>query len=300
MDILLVTGQNPFLGRGHFQRMLSLLKYLNNNGHRAYIFATEYNASGLAPKEFKAFIINELPREADLILRDKRDSTEDEIQTLQQVAPVAVIDDRGPGREKANMVIDLLPHPQHEFNREFYHPEAFIYGYEFASSIDTIDKAALHKDISFFMYGGFSPERDHVHHLLEMVPKELEGLMLADGKYMQIKNAKLADEINKPYAELILSAQVAVSHFGITLYEAHLGDASLIALNTSQYHHKLCECAKELNITHSCVLETAETEVIQNTIRQAANKYPPADVKIEDIQKKLELNMTNFMKLITG
>lgn len=302
MTILLLTDQNPSLGSGHLQRMLFLLKYLNQTGRKTLLHLPEAafdNAklTDIIPNGLLEFITNRMPRETTLIVRDKRDSTEAEIKSLQKTARIAVIDDRGDGRAFADTVVDLLPHPQHAFERAAYHPEAFIYGHEFANSVMDLDKSILEKNISFVVYGGYRPGKEQTIRLLSMLPKELKGILLTGSEYLSIENGRPAAKTNIHYAELILSARVLISHFGMTMYEAALGGASLVALNPSEYHNRLCENAPELNIIHKELLERADQESIRRIIKEAADKHQKT-AEISSIKSRLQTNMENFTKLL--
>ncbi|MCL2025526.1 MAG: hypothetical protein FWG92_01825 [Leptospirales bacterium] len=279
MKILLLTDQNAFLGAGHMQRMLSLRDYLNDCG-----FATALASSADGTGDVELFI------------RDMRDSSVDEIRVLQKTAPVVVIDDHGSGRAAADKVIDLLPHPSHRDDDMYYHPEAFLYGYEFCKSIES-STGSLNKDIAFVMYAGAEADDETINFLLAAAPEELSGVMLANKRHIKIQNGKYAGDFNRAYAGIVLSANVLVSHFGITMYEAALGGASVIAINPSEYHNALAQSASELNIVYNALREASAPLVVSEIIRREALAYRrEADLAL--IREKIISNMENFIKLI--
>ena len=278
MKILLLTDQNVSLGSGHIQRMLSLRDYLNNCGFAAGLASSADGGAGI-----------------ELFIRDMRDSHTDEIKVLQKTAPVVAIDDRGSGRAVANKVIDLLPHPAHRDNDTDYHPEAFLYGYEFCKSIESFT-GSLNKDIPFVMYAGAKADEETINFLLAAAPKELSGIMLANNRRIKIENGKNAGEADRTYAEIILSANVLVSHFGITMYEAALGGASVIAINPSEYHNVLAQSASELNIVHNALREISDPLTVSEIIRREALTYR-READSVFVRKTILSNMKNFIKL---
>ncbi|MCL1910641.1 MAG: hypothetical protein FWG13_00335 [Leptospirales bacterium] len=278
MKILLLTEQNAHLGAGHIQRMLSLLDYLNDCGFTA----------GLAGSAGES-------ADTELFIRDMRDSSADEIKVLQKTATVVAVDDRGSGRAAADKVIDLLPHPAHDSNDTDYHPEAFLYGHEFRKSLESFN-GSLNKDIPFVMYAGAEADEQAINFLLAAAPKELSGVMLANGRRVRIENGKYAGEAGRAYAEIILSANVLVSHFGITMYEAALGGASCIAVNPSEYHNALALKASGANIVHSGLREALEPFALSEIIRREALAVRK-EADLGQVKKKIFSNMDNFIKL---
>ena len=278
MKILLLTDRNVSLGSGHIQRMLSLRDYLNNCGFAVGLASSANVAGGI-----------------ELFIRDMRDSYTDEIRVLQKTAPVVVIDDRGSGRAAADKVIDLLPHPAHLVNDTDYHPEAFLYGYEFCKSLDYC-VSSFSKDIPFVMYAGAEADDETINFLLAAAPEELSGVMLANNRRIKIENGKYAGEADRTYAEIILSANVLVSHFGITMYEAALGGASVIAINPSEYHNVLAQNASGLNVVHSVLREMTDPLTVSEIIRRETF-VPKRAADPALVKEKIFSNMENFIKL---
>jgi hypothetical protein len=258
--------------------MRSLLAYLKDKGFAANIINSANEASA-----------------CDLIVRDMRDSSIEEIKFLQKSAPVAALDDRGSGREAANKIIDLLPHPAHNFEAGAYHPEAFLYGYEFGKSLAALG-GLVYKDTDFVMYSG--ADAGAAEFLLAAAPRELSGVMFTQGRSLKIKDGKYSGELDRARAGIILSANVLVSHFGITMYEALLGGARIVAVNPSEYHDLLSQSAGGL-IARSFLREAAAPELVAETIRrEAACGAAKKSVEPLDVAKKILSNMDNFVELI--
>ena len=109
-NIIIVTGTGGILGTGHLQRMLNLAVHLNStDDFSASIFLKQnyYHTE----KSFGNIITDSIPENTDLIIRDMRDSSAEDIQLLKEKAPVLVVDDSGPGNMSADYIITLLPVP---------------------------------------------------------------------------------------------------------------------------------------------------------------------------------------------
>ena len=281
------------------QRMCALLDYLNCTGNFEAFLVT-WSEPPLKNQELEKFLMKDLPSEAGLIIRDMRDSGTEEIDRLKKIAPVVVIDDRGPGRERADIAIDLLPHPAHRIDRDSYHPQCFIYGYEFTRSIRILGDMEISRDIPVSIYAGYSPEKDHVRRLLRMVPPEMPAVLLTGSEPLSVKNGSITGRIDRSCAEIIASSRVVLSHFGITLYEGFISGARLIALNPSEYHNELTLCAADMDIVSGGLLEKADTESIRETIRDMADNPLSEKVRASKILGRIMNNLDNFASFLEG
>ena len=132
-NITIITGTGGALGTGHFQRMCYLADSLSHTGRfRVKLFIIQGNPD--IPELLKEVVTDSFPVETDLVIRDMRDSSEEDIKFFKKTAPVLVIDDTGPGRLFADHVIDLLPNPVNRIVPE----KMFLYGYNFISEINTM------------------------------------------------------------------------------------------------------------------------------------------------------------------
>src|SRR3990172_5574294 len=108
--ISIVTSCGGSLGYGHLQRMMSLAWFLRKKKSvDAYIVINGERPS--IPGEIKSFVIPDIHPLSSLIIRDMRDSGQDEIERLMGKWKTIVIDDMGPGRNSADFSINLLPAP---------------------------------------------------------------------------------------------------------------------------------------------------------------------------------------------
>jgi hypothetical protein len=279
------------------QRTCALLDFLNNSEDFTACLVTG-SEPPLKTHALREYIRKDMPGEADLILRDMRDSTAEEINRLRETAPVAVLDDRGPGREKADLVIDILPHPAHRINPAGYYPQCFIYGYEFTESVRLLEDLNIPKEIALTLYAGFSPEKSHINKLLKMVPPEMPAVLLTGSEPLLIKNGVIEGKTGKSYAEIIASSRVVLSHFGITLYEGFLTGARLLALNPSEYHNELTRCAAGLDIVSGGLLEQADPATIHGLIRNMAANPLCESVNAKSIYNRILHNLAAFKSVL--
>ena len=91
------------IGYGHVQRMMTLLWYLNQKDCKAF-FVSE-TIPPFFPAHMKSYVKTDIDIQPDIIIRDKRDSSVEELKVLQKKGRVLVIDDNGKGRESADFVI---------------------------------------------------------------------------------------------------------------------------------------------------------------------------------------------------
>ena len=84
--ITIVTGTGGILGTGHIQRMLNLAVHLNreiNFSASIYLTQKEYPVE----EKFNELITASIPADTDLIIKDMRDSTIEEMNLLRRISP---------------------------------------------------------------------------------------------------------------------------------------------------------------------------------------------------------------------
>jgi len=296
-NIAIITDWNPGLGSGHIQRMASLADFLNkNNICRARIITAR--ALPFTGTSFFPWTAEKIPGNTDLIIRDMRDSTGKEIDALRTVAPVLVIDDNGAGRQKADVTIDLLPNPDIEAGSEAYHPESFIYGHSFSSSIAALGDRVFQKDIDLAVYPGTEPDAQLIDYYLQLIPEGITAVILGGDKHFLAGGRTLAGQVRKSYGEIILSSKIVLSHFGITLYEGSAASARLLSLNPSDYHAHLTDLATNLAATNLGVRDSVDPAAISNIIAHALKNSPAASVSAREVLDKINAGLENFTRLI--
>ena len=294
--IAIKTSAGKFLGMGHIQRMYSLLWYLNEIKNIKTFLLSDVFPDPF-PSELKKYFKENLDFSPELIIRDMRDSSTEEIDLLQNTAPVIVIDDNGSGRQTADYAIDILPNPAHETNK--FDSGIFIYGYNFLSALLKLGNTSIIKNIDFALYPGNSADSEYIEFLKSLLPDNSSYAVL-NGNNSYVKNNKRKSGIKESsYAEILLSSKAVISHFGITLYEAFIAECRTIAVNPTPYHSELSDLAgdylqlanlgiyTDLNIKEA---KASTAEIISMPLRGEVN---PADVYAKAIE-----GLNNFCELL--
>ncbi len=292
-QIALLTGWGRGLGSGHIQRMASLVFHLNQSGWcRAHLVCEPYSS---LPPELTTEFKSQIGTGTELIVRDKRDSTTEEMRLLQQIAPVLTIDDAGAGRFLADHVVDLLPNLLHQDpdQKEFYKPDMFLFGAGFLQSLKSSSRNHLSRDYDYALYPGLDASPDHLDFLRSLIPKDCTSLILqGTSSYLSVNNVR---EPFPPltYAEALLSSKVMMSHFGITLYEAQAAGCHLVALNPTDYHSRLCGLAQSslpmhnLGTKENLDIDEARTILREVLQERSMNTSTPRRI-LELAQKRLQ------------
>lgn len=241
--IAIVTAASPALGSGHLQRMTTLLWHLVEvSDLDAVVVAREVGP--FFPDPLRPYLRASLPDRAALIIRDMRDSTEDDIEHLARRGPVLAIDDAGPGRALADCAIDLLPNPTTGASE----PEAFIYGWGYVDSLRALaaeDASDIARDIDCAIYPGAFADEARIERLLGLMPAGATSAVLRGaGSFVFRTGAERRPVGSCPYARLLLSSRALLSHFGVALYEAHAAGCRPLALNPTAYHARLADLAR--------------------------------------------------------
>ncbi len=241
----------------------------------------------LSPDMHSLFANSILPS-SSIIIRDMRDSDIDEMGKLKRFAPVIAIDDCGPGRDLADMAIDLLPNPVNATPRS----DLFLYGFTFTESIRDMKKRHVEKTIDVALYCGFHPRPSIIKSLLSFVPKGLTCAILSGPDSLIIEKGRAAP-LPISYAETLFASRVLISHFGITLYEGYLAGCTLISVNPTDYHaHLATIAATDIRSTNLGLLHDIDPSEAKETILAAA-KNPRTDIKeprkaLEQIELRLD------------
>ncbi|MCU0845350.1 MAG: hypothetical protein MUC76_10535 [Spirochaetes bacterium] len=268
--IAILTGWDGSLGRGHIQRMASLLNHLvTGTGMRAMLVADA--CPDFLPEQLRRHVRPEPDGRVSLFVRDRRDSSVEEISRLQKSAPVLCVDDLGPGRETADYAIDLLPNPYTAAPTEQSGRGLFLYGYDFCSALEKLGDAVIEKNLDFTVYAGSSPADEYVDFLVSLIPPDSRfAVFRGTGSFM--RDGSTTKAVGRDdYARLLLSSRVLISHFGIALYEARAASCRLVAINPSQYHSRLCDIAPaDLGIQNLGTRDTLDAAAAATAIRDSA------------------------------
>lgn len=265
-DVLIITGKDNNLGSGHFQRMAALLWRLRTKYRvNAYMLVSPNN--GTYPLELKELLV-EKTQPAGLIVRDMRDSHEYEIRELKKLGKVCVIDDRGKGRMIADVRIDLLPHFEKTDDAA---NGSFLYGYNFIQNLEALAGNSIEKKIDVAIYSGFSGES--CDYLLTLLPDNCSYCLLGGAKPLIREKGESVQIFDDNYARLLCASKVAMSHFGIFLYEAFAAQCRIVTVNPTKYHSEISESAKEalnlINVGVRGAFDSAKAkDVVLKTLRE--------------------------------
>lgn len=235
--ISIVTGWSDRLGSGHIQRMTALADFLERQKMMRPFIIADPGADPL-PSAMSSRVLPYIQSGSSCIIRDMRDSTIDEVISLKRYCRVITIDDCGPGRDFADLAIDLLPNLEYASRAK----RPFIYGYNFTDSIRNIGDRHLRKTIDCAVYPGNNPSHETVDFLFSLIPPHASCALLCGDKSLMYRDGA-SSPLTLSYAEALLSSKVLISHFGITLYEGHIAGCRLVSVNPTDYHSSLADQA---------------------------------------------------------
>ncbi|MBP7582450.1 MAG: hypothetical protein KBA61_00350 [Spirochaetes bacterium] len=288
-DVTIVTGMGPGLGQGHVQRMASLLSRLRD-AHGLDVMMVIHPRVGEVPSEAHRHERREVG-ETRLILRDMRDSTEEQVSVLRSIAPVCVIDDRGPGRELADHVLDILPHPDPPGVKAV--AGSFIYGCNFLQSLKSLDGRIVKKSVDFVVYAGAVPDDAGAEKLLSLLPVGASWYLLGRGAPLFRDGRGEVEPARAGYAEILLSSRVAVTHFGLFLYEASVSGCGVVAVNPTAYHSGLADCiSHKKDLTNLGVFgdldDTSATEKLRSALERASIREVDGGETARRVQESID------------
>jgi len=295
--IVIVTGTGGIFGTGHMQRMLSLAVRLNNEADYSASLFIKHNEHPF-PVQFSNLLTNSIPPSTTLIIRDMRDSSADEILLLKQNAPVLAIDDSGAGRDYADYSLNLLPVPSAAQNKIKLQPSLFLYGYNFIDGILHLDqKYSFKKNIDVAVYAGYDPARELVSSIIKSVPLSASSVLLAGGRAQTLTGPVLPAEIT--YSEIISRSKIVITHFGLTMYEAHACGCSIAAINPTPYHSDLTGIVSScFNIIYSSEYSLFSPADLNTALLKGLENMIDKNISAGDILKKINNGTDNFIKYL--
>ena len=263
--IALLSRWGEGYGMGHIQRICSLYAFLDLRGCEPVIISGEEIPSDISGRKFRwaEFLSDSFA----LVIRDMRDSSEQEIAALKKKAPVVVVDDIGEGRKKADLAIDLLPNLVFSFEKNTEFP--FIYGYNFTREIELLENSDISKTIDFCVYAGAAKDPDYEEFLIRCLPDGATAVILNGGKMTGVNiEQRVLEGMNYPLP--LLCSRNLISHFGISLFEGQLCGCGLYSVNPTQYHSDLCAAAQGvLAVENFGVYPQLDSQRMKNRLKEA-------------------------------
>jgi spore coat polysaccharide biosynthesis predicted glycosyltransferase SpsG len=299
LRIAIIASFGKELGNGHIQRMTSLLWFLNTRKNTTAFLISD-KIPDFLPADLRKYIKSNIDFLPDLIIRDMRDSSEEEINLLKKSAKVIVVDDMGPGRRTADLAIDILPNPDKAETEEISNDgSTFIYGYNFLSAVIDLKGKQIKKDLDFALYPGNNPDPEYINYLTSLLPDNSAYTVLNGRESYLIREGKKTDTKEKAYAETILSSKVIISHFGITLYEGAISGCRLVSINPTQYHSMLSEKAKKfLPLANLGEFSNINKVRARTLIRETIDGHSCDYINAQDVYNKIISGLEYFYKLI--
>ncbi len=295
--IIIVSGTGGILGTGHLQRMLSLAVNLNRTTDFSANIALKQNDIPIDEK-FSYLLVDSIPPDADLIIRDMRDSSPEEIKLLKQIAPVIVIDDSGPGSKMAEYAINLLPLPLENLRINKPDKSLFLYGYNFSEGIKLLsEKYSFKRDIDVAVYAGYNPPHELVTSIRNAVPESGSSVILKGGKIFTLTGGFSQTEIS--YAEVLVRTKIIITHFGLTMFEADACGCAIAALNPTEYHAELTGTVRnDFKIIYSSQYNTFSQDELSREIRYELAKYDGDLFSLSEVLEKINNGMEKFIDII--
>lgn len=287
--ILILTASGSNYGSGHLHRMKALHSFLTSKNISTDILdIIQDNISSINNNTL-------LKAQPDLIIRDMRDSTEEEILNLKKYCPIITLDDVGPGNKISNENIYLLPNllPEYSFKQMKY----FIYGDSFTKYFTTRKNNSYCKDIDFLYYcTGKYPEKD-ITLIRNSIPKSFSLYILYNNNIF--KESFDIQISNFHYCEALLKTRVLISHYGILQFEAKLCGCKNLSINPTDYHEKLSLLTNEyLNNVNAGTYHHLREDKLEEAINIILENYRIETPDISQINMTITENLDRFYTLL--
>ena len=300
--IIIVTGTGDHLGTGHFQRMANLAISINKEKNLSASIFMPYNMPYNLPykkhsliEKFKDILVENIHLDTDLIIRDMRDSSLTEIKNLKTIAPVLTIDDIGEGRNIADYTLYLLPTLSE--NIKLNH-KLFLYGYNFMYGIESLkEKKSIKKDIDIAIYMGSDPDKKLITDIKKSIPENLSSILLSHNRAASLTGRVRVNDLQ--YGEILCRSKIVITHFGITMFEAHICGCKIAALNPSAYHNALTDIIYgDFNILYKSDYTSFIPDEMFNIIDKNLKIINDKEIRVNNILKKINSGNENFIKYI--
>jgi len=247
-NVIFCTALGNNFGIGHFQRCVAIIEEATRENYQFEPFIYIYKGDKKLKRLYNYRFIDDLKsiKNVDLIVSDMRDTTEKEITDLCRIAPVISLDDSGEGSNYAYVNIHALPTVNHK-NGNYNGPEYIVLN----RAIRKIkEKPFNERNDILISFGGEDPFNltYNVASILSELgirPKIIRGPINKNDL-----TGLDADIIECPESiyELIGSAKLLITSFGITMYEAFFLKTPVALLNHTNYHNILANTLPVMNI----------------------------------------------------
>ncbi|MDA3900127.1 MAG: hypothetical protein PF637_06360 [Spirochaetes bacterium] len=271
VDFVITTRCGSDYGSGHFWRMTTLLNLLLKANYSVHLYSDLFPDN--FPDSLRPFTSRNLPAARHLI-HDMRDSDETGAQKLShQFGTITTIDDAG-FTSLYKQSIKLLPSDTEVLlptNGSF----PFLYGYHFHQAVCILDSIP-EKNIDLLVYTGFN-SRDY--------PISFEQLQKSYTiAWFNGTSCTINGKTDRSYSfhDLLFRSKLFLSHFGLSLYEAALAGAHVVALNPSPYHSALADNEKRIALINTGTFD-ADKEKASKLIHQLVGSNSSSDFEAPDL-----------------
>lgn len=297
--IAIKTSWGKYFGMGHLQRMTSVLWFLNEIKNKKTFLITDSIPEAF-PEELNKYVKKNIDFLPSLIIRDMRDSSKDEIESLRETCKVVSIDDNGIGRTIADYAIDILPNPEKAIKRPgLKHKNIFLYGYNFINALFKIKDKTIKKYLDFAIYPGNSADSGRIDILTSSLPLNSNFAILNGKDSYTVINGVRKPLKESSYALTILSSKVLISHFGITLYEGFISGCRLFTINPTPYHSLLANMAENnLGLTNLGIYDKINKEETAYILKKSVITPLYRTISGEDVYKTTMDNLEEFYNLL--
>ena len=283
--IAIVTQASQNMGMGHLIRMTHLYNGLKSDYNLCFfLFGNPENFIYLGEKEisFKhvldtASLLEEIKSYApDLILHDMRNSNKERLLSLFKIAKVITFDDAGEC-SFADVVINPLPLPKEkEVSSNFSGIKYLILNPE----IKKYKKIYLSGRVSNILvtFGGSDPAdlTNYVYRIFRELGLDANIRFVLGPLYSGTKDVSPYESVSTDNIfEHLKWADIVITSFGMTLYEALYIGAFPLLINASPYHNELSKTL-DFNINLGVGGDDADFDRIKKGIKSA----------IEDVNRR--------------
>ncbi|TAL32454.1 MAG: hypothetical protein EPN93_15975 [Spirochaetes bacterium] len=235
-----------------------------------------------------------------LLVRDMRESTPHEIETLKRIAPVLVLDDMGAGGRLADFTIDLLPVPtEYREHRAPVRDDLFLYGYSFLHDLEEMGAGEIEKSTDILFYAGADSNAKYLEQGLALIPAGKSCAVFSGVSSFLAKDGTQTVLGQSDYVRMLLSARLLISHFGITMYEACAAGCAVVAINPTEYHARLCDLAPErFALKNLGVRDRLDSRDARAVIAEALEGTKGTPVRPADVYRGARENLDRFAQIL--
>jgi SAM-dependent methyltransferase len=216
------------------------------------------------PGDYKFVGSPESADDIDLVFSDLRDSDLRLMKRLQRIAPVIALDDMGEGKDLAHLTIHSFPTLE-EVEGNFKGHEYIVLG----GGIGPVEPLPREERKGILVtFGGSDP-----FNLSERVTRVLNSLgfkpFVVKGPFFKGKIGNVDCSIienPKSIHHLIGLAELVITSFGITMYEAFRLKTPVLLFNHTEYHWKL---GRRLDVLNLGFFPDTSEEELKDRLREA-------------------------------